>query len=350
MSSSPTPLAWVHKRDGRLVPFEADRISRALFAAAESLGQPDAFLARELTDSILHFLRVETSGSAPTTAQIADLVIKVVRELGQPALARAFADAQTRKAESGKQAEEDQRQNPAWKAGSEGWDVRPGFRSAPSANTGPTPLELAQWIEQLPSPASLVWRAGRACLSAYTLREVYTRDLVAAQSAGLLTLMGLDTPLELGAQVLGITGTTGTELVETLEEARGFAGEYVALDGPEYLLRRPSMGKDAIPLFIRELAIGLRITHLQAVINLNSVVPPPWANSWNTCWRRVRSGRLSVSTGTWASAISARTGVRRFCGRRGVSWEAHRWGLFSIGRAVPLPLLKAWIGNIRLYF
>src|SRR5260370_13348346 len=131
MPPSPTPFAWVHKRDGRLVPFESDRISRALFAAGESLGQPNVFMARELTDSILHFLRAEASGATPTTAQIAELVVKVVRELGQPGLAKAFADAQIRKAESGKQAEEDQRQSEAWKGATERWDTPPDLRSAP---------------------------------------------------------------------------------------------------------------------------------------------------------------------------------------------------------------------------
>ena len=50
------PPAWVRKRDGRLVPFDADRISRALFAAGEEAGRPDPFLARELADVAVHFL------------------------------------------------------------------------------------------------------------------------------------------------------------------------------------------------------------------------------------------------------------------------------------------------------
>src|SRR5262245_33459697 len=91
-AASSTPATWIYKRDGRLVPFEADKISQALFAATESLGRPDAFMARELTDGILHFLTVENDGRIPTTVQVADLVVKVVRELGQPALAQAFAD------------------------------------------------------------------------------------------------------------------------------------------------------------------------------------------------------------------------------------------------------------------
>src|SRR5690242_11349638 len=154
---SSTPFAWVRKRDGRLVPFEADRISRALFAAGESAGQPDAFTARELTDSVLHFLCAEAPGATPSTAQIADLVIKVVRELGQPKLAKAFADAQARKAESGKQAEEDQRQSRTWTA-AEGWGTLPGFHSPPSTNIGPTPTQLARWIQDLVSPAAVAWR------------------------------------------------------------------------------------------------------------------------------------------------------------------------------------------------
>ena len=89
---SPTLPEWVSKRDGRVVPFEPDKISRALFAATESLGRPDAFTARELTDGILHFLATEAEGSVLTTAQIAELVAKVVRELGQPGIAQAFVE------------------------------------------------------------------------------------------------------------------------------------------------------------------------------------------------------------------------------------------------------------------
>src|SRR4029077_20572919 len=93
-SPAPAVPAWVHKRDGRLVPFEADKISQALFAATDSLGRPDPFLARELTDGVLHFLAAEGDGTIPRTAQVADLVVKVVREFGQPALAHCFQERQ----------------------------------------------------------------------------------------------------------------------------------------------------------------------------------------------------------------------------------------------------------------
>src|ERR1700682_1762115 len=82
----------VTKRDGRIVPFEADKISQSVYAATEELGQPSAFLARELTDGVLHFLAAEVGADPPTTLQIAELVAKVVRELGHPALAQVYAN------------------------------------------------------------------------------------------------------------------------------------------------------------------------------------------------------------------------------------------------------------------
>src|SRR5438270_3871172 len=86
-----TTPTWVAKRDGRVVPFEGDNVCRAIFAVTEELGRPDAFLARELTDGVLHFLATDLDGSdTATTAQIADTVVKVVRELGHPTLAQAF--------------------------------------------------------------------------------------------------------------------------------------------------------------------------------------------------------------------------------------------------------------------
>ena len=86
----PAAPTWVHKRDGRTVPFEADRISRALFAAGERCGRPDAFLARELADAVVHFLADEADNKVPTTTQVREVVVKVLGGLGQHALVEAF--------------------------------------------------------------------------------------------------------------------------------------------------------------------------------------------------------------------------------------------------------------------
>ena len=233
-----TPPAWVHKRDGRLVPFEADKISRSLFSATEELGRPDAFLARELTDGVLHFLSGDAEGKIPTTGDIAELVAKVVRELGQPALARAYADF----ARSGKNA-------------------APAGRSRPISLQFPPTEPLSSVLTQ--------------CLEAYSLGAVFTRDLVAAHRDGLLTLTGLGAPLELAASA----PAPPVPLVERLLEARRYTAHVVALDGVEHVLARSAPSpEEAAAGFARELEVGLRGTGLHAVVNLNAAAPPAWAD------------------------------------------------------------------------
>lgn len=240
--TDPAPPARVTKRDGRVVSFEADKISRALFAAGESLGRPDAFLARELADGVVHFLAAEDDGTTLTTARVAEVAFQVVRELGHPALAEAFA-AYGRRRESG-----------------------PSQPDAVSRGG----VEL-RYPPDMP-PADVL----AACVRSYSLQSVYARDLVAAQADGLLTLTGLDHPCELEGCVLGpwsSEGAAAAGLADAVEAARRIAGRFVVLDGPEYGLARSE--EPDVRSFARELVVGLRIARLSAVVNLNAAEPPP---------------------------------------------------------------------------
>jgi ATP cone domain len=243
----PTPPAWVHKRDGRQEPFDADKISRALFTASESLDRPDAFLARELTDGVVHFLTEETDGATPTTMQIAELVIKVVRELGQPALAATFAEYGVRR-------------------------VR-GKRSAADVSAGEEVVlrfSAGVYLEKMLA----------ACTRSYTLQTVFARDLVAAQGDGLLTLMGLEAPYELAGCVLGppVASMAEDGVLAAVEKARGFAGGFLALDSPEHLLAYSAKAeRDETHEFADQLALSLRLTGMRGVVNLNCAAPPSWA-------------------------------------------------------------------------
>ncbi len=256
-ADSLVPCAWIYKRDGRLVPFEADKISQALFAATESLGRPDAFMARELTDSVLHFLVADSDGTIPTTTQVAEMVVKVVRELGQPALAQAFAD------------HAQQRTHPQ----SADRPVPPSPSPEPTLSREP----FGRWVEAVPPPLELAWRLARACLSDYALTSVFARDLAAAHRDGLLILGNLDVPLELAGCVVDPTSGRGG-LVETIEEARSFAGSFLAIDGPEFALACRDGVPDSPASYVQELGIGLRAFGLRAIVNLNSATPPSWAN------------------------------------------------------------------------
>jgi hypothetical protein len=219
--------AWVKTRDGRVIPFDPDVISQDLFNASEILGQPDAFLARELTDGILHFLGTDDAGSMLSTDSIADLVVKVVRELRHPRLAQAFAD-------------------------------RPRRPSAP-----------------LTSPATTSDQprlVGCSAKKRFTLQTVFTRDLAAAHEAGLLHLGALHGPQEIAAAVLTPGGPSLYDRLEEAIEARGAIARWAVLDGPErdVWANEPRALCQVYPALLR--AVGL-----QARLHLNCATPPPWA-------------------------------------------------------------------------
>lgn len=244
-SSGPVLPSWVRKRDGRLVPFESDRVSRALFAATETTGKPDAFLARELTDVAVHFLAEETEGTTPTTEQIKEILVKVLRELKQSALAAAFVDGAARQA---KVAAKDQ-----------------------------------DWLQTLNDEALAESsdEVRRASLRRYSLQAIFGRDLASAHQNGILHFCGLEAPEELHA--VAVAPVRGhEELLPRLEKAAQLGGVTVGLDALEAILdaelaagrtdvsrqRMEQLARD----YIERLALGLRLTNRKAVLALNN--PP----------------------------------------------------------------------------
>ncbi|HEY1859030.1 MAG TPA: hypothetical protein VGG61_01675, partial [Gemmataceae bacterium] len=114
----------------------------------------------------------------------------------------------------------------------------------------------------------------RECVRGYTLQTVFARDLVAAHNDGLLTLTGLDAPLELAGCATGKPPAGGW--TEALIDARAIVGGVAAVEGLEFGLeaeREPSATRMA-----RNLILGLRATRLGLVVNLNIAKPPSWAD------------------------------------------------------------------------
>lgn len=69
----------IKKRDGRLVAFDAEKISYAIFRALRSCGKPDRKLAAELTGKVLDAMRLSYSeGQIPKVEEIQDLVEKTL--------------------------------------------------------------------------------------------------------------------------------------------------------------------------------------------------------------------------------------------------------------------------------
>jgi hypothetical protein len=235
-ADTPVPPQWVAQQDGLVTPFDPDRISQSLFAAGESLGRPDAFLCRELTDSVVHFLAEETEGAVPTTQQIAELTIKVVRELGHPQLAAAYA---ARAAERARKA-------PAGTGAAE-----PAFADAMAAEA-----------------------------RRFALARIYSRDVAAVHADSLLVLPGLERPLDLAAAILDLHKLPDLEegLLALCDGHRRRRGGQVVLDSPEHLLAPAwPAHKPSARAFARRLRSGLALASLRAVVNLHAEEPPAWA-------------------------------------------------------------------------
>jgi ATP cone domain len=228
--------SWVVDRAGRRSAFDGDVIFRALFRTADRLADADPFRTRELTDAVLHFLGESDQAETIATESIRDTVIKVVRELGHPALAEAYARLRDDSADPDRISNDGAADPDEWAA--------PAIRAESS----------------------------RA--------SAYPPEIVAAERRGLLTLWDHDAPLELAGMVLEPRSPAacpgGTGMTEALEAAREIVGQYVAIDSPDHLLAAARTDRDGIRAWARELRTGLRLTGLRAAVNLNCATPPVW--------------------------------------------------------------------------
>lgn len=226
--------AWI-ERHGRRTPFAGDAVSAAIFAATESLGAPNAFLARELADGALHFLAADDWPDPANGERVGETIEKVVRELGHPALARAFMEV--------------------WRRPSD-----PEPTPAPTADAVPwsaTPVEFARWARE-----------------AYSLRAIYRADVAAAHREGLIAIGALDAPDRLWCVVLDppSDATSGWRLGR---DAARRAAEHWVVDGAEAFFRRRS-GPE-----LRDAILGLSEAAEAAGAwvwaHLGTQPLPPWA-------------------------------------------------------------------------
>jgi ribonucleoside-triphosphate reductase (formate) len=81
----------VRKRDGRVVAFEPDKITNAIFKAAQSVGGSDYEKAKELSGQVVKLVNDKFSnGKIPTVENVQDAVEKVLVEDGHYKTAKAY--------------------------------------------------------------------------------------------------------------------------------------------------------------------------------------------------------------------------------------------------------------------
>ncbi len=91
MTDSSFPFKEICKRDGRVVPFDASKITQAIFKAAKAVGGEDYSLAEGLTGEVVSFLQGQQfAGLLPTVEEIQDAVEKILIEKGHARTAKAY--------------------------------------------------------------------------------------------------------------------------------------------------------------------------------------------------------------------------------------------------------------------
>ncbi|MDW7738714.1 MAG: anaerobic ribonucleoside-triphosphate reductase [Bacillota bacterium] len=81
----------IRKRDGRVVPFDAEKITDAIFKAAKAVGGSDRGIAESLTKQIIKILQEKTpSGVIPTVEEVQDTVEIALIENGHARTAKAY--------------------------------------------------------------------------------------------------------------------------------------------------------------------------------------------------------------------------------------------------------------------
>jgi hypothetical protein len=225
--------------DGRIEPFEPERITRSLFAAAERVGRADAFLSQEMTEGVLYFLAAESVGEETTPADITEIVGKVVRELGQPGIARAYEE-------------------------------RPATVPVPSVPQVGVPA-TPPWLTASRTALDIHRAAATDRLTELSLERVYPRDLAAAHREDLIRLTDLAAPFEL----TGLVVPPGADAWTTVIDARNLASEFIALDGPEFdLATQAGDIEELSDRFLQNLQRAAQTTGLTVILNVNVTDPP----------------------------------------------------------------------------
>ncbi|MCX6816151.1 MAG: adenosylcobalamin-dependent ribonucleoside-diphosphate reductase [Candidatus Aenigmarchaeota archaeon] len=84
-------ITKVRKRDGRVVDFDKQRITIAIFKAAQAVGGEDSALAGSLADKVVEYVQARMHpGAIPNIEDIQDVVEKILIEEGHAKTAKAY--------------------------------------------------------------------------------------------------------------------------------------------------------------------------------------------------------------------------------------------------------------------
>jgi len=80
----------IKKRDGRIVPFEKQKIFEAIFKAAQAVGGQDREIAKKLTEEVIKIIEERFKDEIPDVESIQDIVEKTLVENGHYKTSKAY--------------------------------------------------------------------------------------------------------------------------------------------------------------------------------------------------------------------------------------------------------------------
>jgi len=83
-------IKFVKKRDGRIVPFDKEKIAEAIFKAAQSVGGENKYLAEDLAEAVSLYLEKNLQSKVPSVEEIQDIVERVLIKTGHAKTAKAY--------------------------------------------------------------------------------------------------------------------------------------------------------------------------------------------------------------------------------------------------------------------
>ncbi len=83
-------ITKIIKRDGRKVPFNVEKIAKAIYKSANSVGGHDYETAEDLAEKVCQYLERNITSTCPTVEDVQDAVEKVLIEEGHAATAKSY--------------------------------------------------------------------------------------------------------------------------------------------------------------------------------------------------------------------------------------------------------------------
>ncbi|MBP6993592.1 MAG: ribonucleoside triphosphate reductase, partial [Spirochaetes bacterium] len=92
MDETTSRVQYIRKRDGRILPFDPEKITDAIFKAAKAVGGSNRETAQSVCDSVVGILDIlhYKEGRTPTVENVQDLVEKMLIERGHARVAKAY--------------------------------------------------------------------------------------------------------------------------------------------------------------------------------------------------------------------------------------------------------------------